>query len=115
MLYFYPADLTNNDVGTNQNLRLSPVDMTWLAQQYPGGDFNGHNSVEEFYLSIYSDENSDSFDDKMLKCKNMATKFGDPQPIEQNTPPVGFFNRTNSIIGILLILLVLIITVLLFK
>jgi hypothetical protein len=115
MLYFYPADLTDNDVGTNQNLRLSPVDMTWLAQQYPGGDFNGHNSVEEFYLSIYSDEDSDGFDDKMLECKNMATKFGDPQPIEhQNNNIDGFFNktfnkenRTNTIIGILVILVII--------
>lgn len=120
MLYFYPGDLTNNGVGTNQNLRLSPVDMTWLANQYPDAPLNNKNSVEEFYLSIYPDEDSNSFDDKMLICKDMAVKFGDSQPIQDQDS--NFFpkifnkdNRTIMIIIILVILIILIIVLLLFK
>ena len=105
MLYFYPSNLTNNNVGTNQNLRMSPVDMEWLANQYPGGDFNGTSGVEEFYLSIYPDEDSDSFDDKVLACENMAAQFGESQPNTTSSGLLSGENTRNIIIGLLVVLI----------
>ena len=109
MLYFYPANLTNNNVGTSQNLRMSPVDMEWLAKQYPGGSLNGKTNIEEFYMSIYNDETSDSFDDKMLACENMAATFGESQPNTTSTSSSNMLaeeNTRNIIIGLLVVLIV---------
>ena len=111
MLYFYPADLTNNNVGTSQNLRMSPVDMEWLANQYPGGDFDGKSGVEEFYLSIYPDEDSDGFDDKIAACETMAAQFGESQP---NTTSSGLLSGGNTR-NIIIVLLVGLIIALLLK
>ena len=36
MLYFFPANLTTNNEGTSQNLRLSGDDALWLNKTYPG-------------------------------------------------------------------------------
>lgn len=35
MLYFFPAELTINNKGTNQNLRLSLNDIIFISQTYP--------------------------------------------------------------------------------
>ena len=35
MLYFYPASLTTNGVGTTENHQLSPTDKQWLSSIYP--------------------------------------------------------------------------------
>jgi hypothetical protein len=106
MLYFYPAYLTNNNVGTSQNLRMSPVDMEWLANQYPGGDFDGKSGVEEFYLSIYPDEDSDGFDDKIAACETMAAQFGESQPNTTSSGMLSGGNIRNIIIGLLAVLIV---------
>ena len=107
MLYFYPGTLTNNGVGTNQNLRMSPVDMEWLAKQYPGGEYDG--KIEEFYLKIYPDENLDVFDDKIAACETMAAKFGESQPNTTSTSLSNMLtgeNTRNIIIGLLVVLIV---------
>ena len=106
MLYFYPAYLTNNNVGTSQNLRMSPVDMEWLANQYPGGYFDGKSGVEEFYLSIYPDEDSDGFDDKIAACETMAAQFGESQPNTTSSGMLSGGNIRNIIIGLLLVVLI---------
>jgi len=49
MLYFFPASLTTNHIGTSQNLRLSGEDMIWLNKIYPGGT----ESPATFYKKIY--------------------------------------------------------------
>lgn len=48
MLYFYPASLTLNNKGTEQNLRMSLNDMIWLSKIYPGG-----KDPNIFYDEIY--------------------------------------------------------------
>ena len=35
MLYFFPANITNNGVGQHQNLRLSGTDIKYISEQYP--------------------------------------------------------------------------------
>ena len=47
MLYFFPSNLTNNGVGTHQNLRLSGTDMTFITKNY------GINDPAKIYKDIY--------------------------------------------------------------
>jgi hypothetical protein len=49
MLYFFPPELTTNNQGTRQNLRLSGYDVKYLNQVYP----NSSETPENFYLQTY--------------------------------------------------------------
>ncbi len=49
MNYFWPADITLNDVGQTENFRLSPTDVTWISKTYPGGA----TAPSTFYQKIY--------------------------------------------------------------
>lgn len=35
MLYSFPGELTNNNVGTTRNIKLSDLDKEWLSRMYP--------------------------------------------------------------------------------
>lgn len=50
MLYFFPASLTLNNKGTDQNLRLALNDLRVISTFYPGKD----TDIKEFYKKIYS-------------------------------------------------------------
>jgi hypothetical protein len=50
MLYFFPASLTLNNIGTNQNFRLSSEDVIWIDRIYHND--NGI-SPETFYQNTY--------------------------------------------------------------
>lgn len=63
MLYFFPAKLTMNHRGTNQNLRLSADDVIWIEKTYPGGSM----SAKEYYPKVYGISL-----DKALKQEEMA-------------------------------------------
>ena len=52
MLYFFPGNLTNDNKGTHQNLRLSGNDMKYITKTY------GKENADSFYTSIY-DSNID--------------------------------------------------------
>lgn len=56
MLYFFPADLTLNNRGTNENLRLSGSDVFWINKQYP----NSKITPEEFYKHVYNEQITDT-------------------------------------------------------
>lgn len=58
MLYFFPAYLTMNNKGTNQNLRLSGDDVIWLYNNYPRDDI----TPAEFYMRVYGEDISASVD-----------------------------------------------------
>jgi hypothetical protein len=51
MLYFFPAELTLNNKGTRQNLRLSGYDVQFVNQSYPGSS----ETPEEFYVKVYKE------------------------------------------------------------
>ena len=55
MLYFFPNSLTNDHVGTEQNMRLSPTDAIWLEKMYPGGQM----SASQFYKQTYNEDISE--------------------------------------------------------
>lgn len=66
MLYFYPAYLTLNNVGTKQNLRLSGEDVLWITKMYP--KTNGI-SAEEFYQQKYGEPLKSNIQDSEKESK----------------------------------------------
>ena len=70
MEYFFPASLTTNGKGTNQNLRLSGDDVLWLANTYKGGAM----TAQEYYSTIYKSSLDSAIDRsvKMVKGKGSA-------------------------------------------
>lgn len=48
MLYFYPPELTNNNKGTKENLRMSPNDVIYINNTYPN-----KTDLNKFYKKIY--------------------------------------------------------------
>ena len=50
MLYFFPASLTTNNIGTEQNFRLSGQDVIWIDKMYHK---DGQISPENFYKNTY--------------------------------------------------------------
>ena len=63
MLYFFPADLTNNNVGTKENQRLSGLDVKWIHDMYP----KDSPTPEQFYNDIYKE----SLDSSIKKSEKM--------------------------------------------
>lgn len=92
MLYFFPASLTTNGVGTHQNLRLSGLDVMWIHSMYP----SEHKiTPQEFYQQIYGENIQSS----IKKSSQEATLFS--KGFEINWKTIG--------IGILIILMIIII------
>lgn len=56
MLYFFPKQLTTDNKGTAQNVRLSATDVYWLNKHYP----NSKMTPEEFYENAYNLNINDS-------------------------------------------------------
>jgi len=65
MLYFYPPELTSDNKGTNENLRLSPTDVIFINKLYPNSD----QTPTEFYKNVYN-ENIDDILKKNVKINN---------------------------------------------
>ena len=59
MLYFYPANLTINNVGTRENLTLSAQDVKYISEKYPGGSM----SPEDFYMITYNQTLQDNINE----------------------------------------------------
>lgn len=51
MLYFFPASLTKNDKGTEENVRLSRFDVEYINMNYP----NSPLTPVEFYKKTYNE------------------------------------------------------------
>lgn len=56
MLYFFPAELTTNNKGTKENLRLSGYDVEYLANTYPGG----REKPVQYYKRVYNQDIQES-------------------------------------------------------
>jgi len=57
MLYYYPGYLTNNGVGTRQNMRLSPIDVLYINKLYPINYKKEpwKETPQEFYEKVYGE------------------------------------------------------------
>lgn len=70
MLYFFPGYLTTNNKGTEQNLRLSGLDLEWIAKTYPKED---GVSMSDFFKNIYNENINNSIE----KSKKESETFTD--------------------------------------
>ena len=66
MLYFFPASLTTNKVGTHQNLRLSGLDVLWIHKTYPSKD---KITPEKFYEQVYKQNLESSIKESEREAK----------------------------------------------
>jgi hypothetical protein len=104
MIYFFPAKLTKNGVGTRQNFRLSGVDAEWINKSYPGGE-----NPATFYSKAYGQSLSSSIAESN-SLRNIMTG-GKKSPTGGKKSPTGGPSGKKShhlwiYIGVLLTLLV---------
>ena len=74
MLYFYPAELTTNNTGTQQNPRLSGKDVLWICKTYPKENQDPIVTAENFYQKVYGTSLLSSIDER----ERLALKYYDP-------------------------------------
>lgn len=72
MLYFFPASLTTNNIGTEQNFRLSGQDVIWIDKMYHK---DGQISPENFYKNIYGVSLDSSVSKSKTKSSNLSITF----------------------------------------
>ena len=72
MLYFFPASLTTNNIGTDQNFRLSGQDVIWIDKMYHK---DGQISPENFYKNIYGVSLDSSASKSNTKSSNLSITF----------------------------------------
>jgi hypothetical protein len=100
MLYFFPASLTKNNVGTEQNFRLSGQDVIWIDKMYHKND---QISIDNFYKSVYSE----SLESSVSKSKKMMAEFSK----QKSTG----FSITFIIIISILVIFIFLVTILMIK
>lgn len=103
MLYFFPASLTTNNKGTQQNFRLSGEDVLWIHNTYPKDQ---GISPDVFYKKTYQENLEDSID----KSKDLALNFASGTTDNKKS-----FNWKNILIFIMILFVVLLIIILLWK
>ena len=103
MLYFFPANLTRNNVGSHQNLRLSGTDVEWITKMYPGPKVI---KADKFYNDTYGD----SIQKNIEKCDKEASSFSNSGGILSKIQLGKVFNWKIIfiVIGIILVVLVII-------
>jgi len=79
MLYFFPAYLTNNGKGTQQNFILSKYDVFYINSTYPT---KNPNAAKEFYKKVYNQDLGD------YKPITIGGSGDNPQPPQPPQPPV---------------------------
>jgi len=82
MLYFFPAELTTNGVGTQQNLRLSGLDVDWIYKTYAKEQ---GETPDQFYKNVYND----SLEKSVQESIKLAHKFTLSGPNSVNWKTIG--------------------------
>lgn len=72
MLYYFPARLTLNHIGTSPNKRLSGYDVIWITKTYPR---KGGITPEDFYYNTYGISLADS----LAESDRLAKRYK-PEP-----------------------------------
>jgi hypothetical protein len=72
MLYFFPAELTTNNQGTHENLRLSGYDVEYLSSIYPKSNMK----PDQFYEEIYHQSLESAKKDSKLGDSSSSSKEG---------------------------------------
>lgn len=97
MLYFFPAELTTNNMGTKQNLRMSGLDVEWIHKTYPK---QGGETPEQFYKHVYGNDISNS----IQESDKISKKIGSGGVYSNQ------YNNKNTLYYILIIICVILIT-----
>lgn len=105
MLYFFPASLTTNNKGTQQNFRLSAEDVLWIHNTYPR---DRGISPEKFYKDTYNMNLKDS----ISRSKKLSLHFGSEDTEDNDNKS---FNWKNILIVILILFIILLIITLIWK
>jgi hypothetical protein len=103
MLYFFSPDLTTNNIGTQQNFRLSGQDVLWINKIYPK---DGGISPDNFYRDTYKM----SLEDSINESNKLASKFMSGTTDENKS-----VNWKKIIIIIIIVFVLLLIIALLWK
>lgn len=93
MLYFFPPELTLNNRGTNQNLRLSGYDVKYINKNYPETSI----TPEEFYVKTYNETLESNLE--------LSKKLLESQPIPVSQQQNNYL--VYIIIGLSIIILIL--------
>jgi hypothetical protein len=75
MLYFFPARLTLNHIGTRANNRLSGYDVIWITKTYPR---KGGITPEDFYYNTYGISLADSLAESDRLAKRYKPGYTEP-------------------------------------
>ena len=70
MLYFFPANLTTNNKGSYQNLKLSGLDVKWINKMYPT-----KIDISQFYKKIYNEKINTSISKSKKQAKSGKNKL----------------------------------------
>ena len=109
MLYFFPASLTTNNKGTQQNFRLSGEDVLWIHNTYPR---DTGISPEKFYKDTYKINLKDS----ISKSKKLSSSFSSEKNHDVNEDnDKKLFNWKNILIFILILFIILLIITFIWK
>lgn len=73
MLYFFPSNLTINNKGTHQNLRLSGEDVLWIHNIYP---VEHGDTPADFYQKTYSQSLKSSITESAKEAKDFGKVGG---------------------------------------
>ena len=101
MLYFFPASLTLNNKGTDENLRLSKYDVLYINSVYP----NSPQNVQQFYSKIYGVEITNTIPPFRKNKVVSKVKTGIDEKITEKSSNSDTAN--NIFIGILITLIIL--------
>ena len=75
MIYFFPAKLTLNNLGTPENNRLSGYDVLWITKTYSKDQSeDGYISPEDFYLQTYGI----TLDEALKESDKESDKYSKP-------------------------------------
>jgi hypothetical protein len=97
MLYFFPADLTNDNKGTYQNLRLSGEDVKYITKQYKKEDV-----ADKIFNNMYKE----NIETNIQKSKSSAaadeTSSGNSKSSSTNYMIIGGVVLAIILIGVLI-------------
>jgi len=96
MLYFFPASLTTDNVGTKQNLKFSAEDVLWISKMYPIKD---GITPQEFYKKIYNQKLEDAVKESKKKAAQAEEDKDKDKSVDYKSIGIGI----GIVIGILVV------------
>jgi hypothetical protein len=99
MLYFFPPDLTNNNKGTYQNLRLSGLDMEFINKNY------GKENATSFFQQIYGN----SLQDNINKSNQLVSTIESTSASGNGNKSTNISTKNNLVPKIIIIIAIILV------